>query len=170
VVSGDVAGGFAATSHLFEAGQQRIRRITGEDCLKAARDRLKGGHKAPATWEALLDPRRVAAGAAAPNGREQAGRLLDLPIALFFCCDDMARGAYGAGGARGLRVPEYLSIVDFDDAPLSPAHVAALDDHLVPYEKMARWAASRLVEPAGPALGRARRLRIDVPLWRAALL
>lgn len=167
VVPGDVAGGFAATSHLLEAGHRRIGMVNGEDCLEAARDRLKGYRQALATWEAPLDPRLVAPGGSAPHGRKQAARLLDLPdppTALFCYCDGMALGAYEAAAARGLRVPEDLSIVGFDDAAYTERMSPPLTTVALPHEEMARWAVSELSRPTRSNLGRPRRVRIDCPL------
>lgn len=169
VVPGDVAGAFAATSHLIEAGHRRIGMINGEDWLEAARDRLKGYRQALATYEVALDPRLVVPGGTAPNGRAQTDRLLDLanpPTAIFCYADRMAIGAYEAAAARGLSVPGDLSVVGFDNETFAAQMAPPLTTVSLPHEEMARWAVARLVNTAEPetAPRKPRRVKIDCPL------
>jgi LacI family transcriptional regulator len=76
----------------------------------------------------------------------------------------MAMGAYEAAAERGLRVPEDLSVIGFDDEAYAERMFPPLTTVALPHEEMARWAVSRLANPAGAALGRVRRVRIACPL------
>jgi LacI family transcriptional regulator len=114
-------GGLAATEHLISLGHRRIGFIAGPRQLLCSRTRLDG-------YRAGLE----AAGIAAEDeliqqgdfyhesGFACAGRLLELehpPSAIFASSDQMAFGAYEAVRQRGLRVPDDVSVVGFDDLP-----------------------------------------------------
>ena len=158
VVPGDVAGGFSATAALLEAGHRRIAMINGEEWIEAARDRLQGYRQALATYDIAADPALIVAGGwTLASGREQTRKLLDLrppPTAIFCFCDRMALGAYEAVRARGLSIPDDVSIVGFDDESFARDLAPPLTTVTLPHEEMARWAVDRLLEDAEPGAGR----------------
>jgi LacI family transcriptional regulator, galactose operon repressor len=116
------AGGLSATEHLISLGHRRIGLIAGPPRLLCSRARTDG-------YRAALD----AAGLPAEglivegdfyheSGFAGAGRLLDSaepPTAFFASSDLMALGVYEAVRRRGLRVPDDISVVGFDDLPES---------------------------------------------------
>jgi LacI family transcriptional regulator len=116
------AGGLSATEHLISLGHHRIGLIAGPSRLLCSRARQDG-------YRAALD----AAGLSAEgliyegdfyheSGFAGAGQLLDSadpPTAFFASSDQMALGVYEAVRRRGLRVPDDISVVGFDDLPES---------------------------------------------------
>ncbi|SDJ56694.1 LacI family DNA-binding transcriptional regulator [Streptomyces indicus] len=115
------AGGMAATEHLLTLGHRRIGFIEGPPRLLCSRARLDG-------YRAALDVAGVAVDDALivpgdfyhESGFTGCNQLLDLadpPTAVFAASDQMALGAIEALRRRGLRVPEDMSVVGFDDLP-----------------------------------------------------
>ena len=121
-------------------------------------DRLQGYRQALATYDIAADPALIVAGGwTLASGREQTRKLLDLrppPTAIFCFCDRMALGAYEAVRARGLSIPDDVSIVGFDDESFARDLVPPLTTVTLPHEEMARWAVDRLLEDAEPGAGR----------------
>ena len=150
VVPSDIAGGFTATSALLDAGHKRIAMINGEDWIQASRDRLLGYRQALNTYDIAVDPALIVSGGwTFGNGRNQTHKLLDLqnpPTAIFCYCDRMALGAYEAVRSRGLRIPQDVSIVGFDNEAFAAEMEPPLTTIILPHEDMARWAVSRLLE------------------------
>ena len=69
------------------------------------------------------------------------------PTALFCYNDRMAMGAYRAAADRGLRIPDDLSVVGFDDqAPLPESLFPALTTVALPHYEMGAWAVAALAE------------------------
>jgi DNA-binding LacI/PurR family transcriptional regulator len=116
-------GGLAATRHLIELGHRRIAMIGGPPRRLSARARLDGYRAALEQAGIAYDPELVRHG---DFGHELAFRhALDLlalptpPTAIFAGSDHQALGTYQAARIRGLRVPEDLSVVGFDDLPFA---------------------------------------------------
>jgi LacI family transcriptional regulator len=123
VGSTNFAGGMAATQHLLSLGHRRIAYLGGpptSGCNQARMNGFRGAMESAGApvpreymWlrEFLYDD-GLAGGAA----------LLDLPeppTAIFAGSDELALGAMEAARARGLRVPEQLSLVGFDDTQVA---------------------------------------------------
>lgn len=82
------------------------------------------------------------------GGQDSAGALLDLmdrPSALVCANDDVALGALNAAAERGLRVPEDLSVVGFDDLPIAGWPIVQLATVRYDLDAMARAAARVMV-------------------------
>src|SRR3954469_225661 len=124
VMSDNVEGAEAAVRHLHELGHRRIATITGMLESRPGIDRLRGYRAAAqALGLAYRDEYVTYGDFYAESGREQTARLLQLPerpTAIFAAADMMAIGAVRAVAEAGLRVPEDLSIVGFDDIQLAP--------------------------------------------------
>lgn len=74
--------------------------------------------------------------------------LLDLPeppTALFAGSDSQAMGVYAAICARGLRIPESLSVVGFDDVPIASIVTPALSTVRQPLVEMGRVETTMLL-------------------------
>jgi LacI family transcriptional regulator len=81
------------------------------------------------------------------GGFSAAGSLLDLadpPTAIFAGSDQQALGVYEAARQRGLRVPQDLSVVGFDDLPMSRWFSPPLTTVRQPLAEMGRTAAEML--------------------------
>ncbi|AYY14032.1 LacI family transcriptional regulator [Actinobacteria bacterium YIM 96077] len=115
------AGGLSAVEHLLELGHQRIGFITGPRNRLCSRARLDGYRAAlesahlelagDLTWEGDFYHESGYDGAAALLARPER------PTAIAASSDQMAVGAYEAVRVQGLRVPDDVSIVGFDDLP-----------------------------------------------------
>jgi LacI family transcriptional regulator len=117
------AGGVSATEHLLELGHERIAVISGPTHVLCSRARVDG-YRAALQRQDIRPPRQFVRFAEFNQaaGLEQATALLEMrqaPTALFCTSDMIAMGAYEAAHRLGLRVPEDVSIVGFDDLPLS---------------------------------------------------
>jgi DNA-binding LacI/PurR family transcriptional regulator len=117
------SGGFAATSHLVELGHRRIGVIGGRPDLLCSRARMDGYKSALEAAGLASDDRLVRWGDFhVDGGFRQAMALLDSPEPPtgIFCANDLqALGTLEAARQHHLRVPTDLSLVGFDDLPLS---------------------------------------------------
>ncbi|MFG3497420.1 LacI family DNA-binding transcriptional regulator [Streptomyces sp. NPDC047928] len=115
------AGGMAATEHLLRLGHRRIGFVAGPPRLLCSRARLDGYRAALEGAGIAVDETLIVPGDFYhASGFTGCNTLLDLaepPTALFAASDQMALGAVEALRRRGLRVPEDMSVVGFDDLP-----------------------------------------------------
>jgi LacI family transcriptional regulator len=115
------AGGLAATEHLLALGHRRIGLIAGPQRLLCSRARLDGYRAAVEGAGLAYDESLVVEGDFYhESGFAGAAQLLDRPeppTAVFASSDQMALGVYEAVRRRGLRVPDDVSVVGFDDLP-----------------------------------------------------
>ncbi|MEV6960527.1 substrate-binding domain-containing protein [Streptomyces sp. NPDC051207] len=115
------SGGLAATTHLLSLGHRRIGMIAGPSRLLCSRARLDGYRAALEGVGIAVDGSLIVPGDFRPeSGFTGCTTLLDLPApptALFAASDQMALGAIEALRRRGLRVPQDMSVVGFDDLP-----------------------------------------------------
>ena len=116
-------GGLTATRHLIELGHRRIAVLGGPWRMMCSRARVDGYRTALETAGIAVDPALVREGNFHHEAGHAAGReLLSLPVrptAVFAGNDLQALGVYEAARELGLRVPEDLSVVGFDDLPLA---------------------------------------------------
>lgn len=143
-------GGYNATEYLIKLGHKRIGFITGSMDLGAAIDRLDGYKSALRVHHIPEDPRLIYEGTfSQPDGYAGGSALLDLgdpPTAIFASNDVMAMGAMDAIRSRGLRVPEAVSIIGFDDIPQAAMVRPALTTVRQPLEEMGRLATQMLID------------------------
>jgi len=116
------SGGRAATRHLAELGHRRIAMISGPQFVLFCAARLDGYRSAMQAAGLPADPELVAhAELTREDGCAAARTLLalpDRPTAIFASNDLQAMGVYQAAREAGLRIPEDLSVVGFDDLPV----------------------------------------------------
>ncbi|WP_197409357.1 MULTISPECIES: LacI family DNA-binding transcriptional regulator [unclassified Rathayibacter] len=121
VVGTDEAGAArSATEHLLALGHETVWHIAGASTWSATRRRIDGWRAALADADAAEPP--VLSGDWSPrSGAEAMASILHRPdvTAVFAANDQMAVGAIHAAEAAGLRVPGDISVVGFDDDPLS---------------------------------------------------
>lgn len=148
VGSANWSGGLMATRHLIELGHTRIAAITGPDDMMCSHARLDGFRSAMGAAGIPIVPEWVRFGNFHTSGGEQHGRELlestDRPTAIFAGSDLQALGVLEAVRGLGLRVPEELSIVGYDDIPLAKWVSPRLTTVRQPLRRMAEE-ASRLV-------------------------
>lgn len=121
VVVDNVAGAYDAVEHLIGAGHRRIAFLVGKLDLSTSRERLEGYRRALADHAIEPDPGLVLGGdSRQATGRERTRELLarpDPPSALLVGNSLMTLGALEAVNAAGVRVPEELALVGYDDMP-----------------------------------------------------
>ncbi len=142
------AGGLMATRHLLEMGHRRIAHISGPEHSPHARDRRTGYIQALREAGIAPDASLIAEG----DFREQGGRdaMRELLAqgsftAVFVANDQMAMGALNAMWERGLRCPDDISLVGFDDNLIAPFTTPPLSTVRQPLEELGRLAADRLL-------------------------
>ncbi|HEY1626018.1 MAG TPA: LacI family DNA-binding transcriptional regulator [Streptosporangiaceae bacterium] len=143
------SGAAQATEHLLGLGHRRIGVISGPRDWLASQERLRGHFAALAGHGTLPDSTYIRhANFRVDGGREAALDLLDLPdppTAIFAFSDSMAIGAMQAAAGRGVRVPEDLSVVGFDDTLEASVTVPALTTVRQPLAELGRTAVSLLL-------------------------
>jgi LacI family transcriptional regulator len=146
----DVAGGELAVRHLIDGGHERIAYISGPMNLAQCRDRREGA------WNALDEaglPRDALTVLETdtldvPSGRDAGSRLLGLrsrPTAVFCANDLLALGVLQAMFAAGVRVPDDVSIVGYDDIDFAAAAAVPLTSVRQPAAQIGRTAADLLL-------------------------
>lgn len=143
-------GGYNATEYLIKLGHKRIGFITGSMDLGAAKERLDGYRSALHVHHIPDHASLIYEGAFfQADGYSGARVLLDLdfpPTAIFASNDVMAMGAMDAVRSRGLRVPEDISIIGFDDIPQAASVRPSLTTVRQPLEEMGRLATQMLLD------------------------
>ncbi|UUS29836.1 MULTISPECIES: LacI family DNA-binding transcriptional regulator [Streptomyces] len=161
----DVAGGLLAGRHLLDAGHRRVAYVRGPDRLQQVRDRRTGLVRAleeaggAADDLVELDVDRLDVGA----GRDAGARLLGLaprPTAVFCANDLLALGLLQTVHAAGVRVPEDLAVVGYDDIEFAEASLIPLTSVRQPAAEMGRLATELLLEESGAAPEEHRHRRI----------
>ncbi len=147
------AGGLAATEHLLALGHRRIGVITGPPDLKCSQDRLDGYRAALQRACVSVATELIREGDFLVTGGQRAAsallRLRRPPTAIFAGSDHQAHGVYLEARSAGLRIPEDLSVVGFDDVPLCEWVQPSLTTVRQPLEEMAAEATRMVLELAG---------------------
>ena len=150
VGSDDTMGARLATQHLIDLGHRRIAHLAGTPTTSTGQLRRRGFEAAladaglPAPAELLVESGYVEEG-----GVRAMDRLLGLdepPTAVFAVTDMVAVGAYAAVAARGLRIPEDVAIVGYNDIPLASRLSPGLTTVHVPIHEFGSAAARVLLE------------------------
>lgn len=119
----DVHGGQLATGHLIGLGHRRIAHVAGPEGHTPSRERLDGYRRALEAAGLPFEPALVIPGNGRPEGGEAAlAALLALPKrpSAVFCYNDMtAIGLLRSAKASGVRVPQDLAVVGFDNIPFA---------------------------------------------------
>jgi LacI family transcriptional regulator len=119
VGSTNFAGGMAATQYLLSLGHRRIGYVGGQPTSGCNQARLSGFRSAMEAVGADVPPEFIwLRDFLYDDGVTGAATMLDCPdrpSAIFAGSDEVALGVLEAARARGIRVPEDLSIVGFDD-------------------------------------------------------
>jgi LacI family transcriptional regulator len=150
VGSDDVVGGRIATEHLVALGHRRVGHLAGKPTVSTGVMRRRGYLAALSERGLRADPRLVVeSGYTEDGGARAAERLLalpDRPTAIFAVTDMTAVGAFGVARRMGLRIPEDVAIVGYNDIPLATRIVPALTTVHVPIHDFGAAAARLLLE------------------------
>lgn len=143
-------GGLQATQHLLDLGHRRIAFAGGPPGSIASRERLQGYLSAMGSAGAAVDPELILEREfSVPAGLEMASRFLaesQPPTAIFAGCDASALGVLEAARQRGLRVPQDLSVVGFDDTSMAVSTAPPLTTVRQPISDMGRVALRTLLQ------------------------
>jgi LacI family transcriptional regulator len=151
VVPDEVQGGRVATQFLLEKGHRRIALINADPKYPAAAGRFEGYRQALERFGVPVEPGLVRTGGWwQDDGYEHALALLQhkaVPTAIFCASDRIAMGVYDALKEKGLRIPEDVSVIGFDNQELLAAHSRPpLTTVRIPYFEMGAWAVDQLLQ------------------------
>ena len=117
----NVQGGYLATRYVLQQGHRQLAFIAGPRDKLDARDRLTGYQQALAEYDLQFDEDLCCEGDYHEEGGYQAMQHLlgtNRPFSCVVCANDqMASGAIAACMERGLKVPDDISFVGFDNIP-----------------------------------------------------
>lgn len=147
-------GAYLATTHLIELGHRRIAHLSGAPALEVARQRIIG-------YEQALDDHGLAYKRICHpvnnrwdfrSGYLATQHLLETtprPTAIFAAGDQMAMGAYRALAEAGVRVPDDVSVIGFDDIEAANYISPPLTTIRQPFEEIGQRALALLFELLG---------------------
>ena len=150
VIADNVHGAYEAIAHLLRIGHRRIGYIGGRPQLSTSQERLEGYRLALQEHGLAFDASLVREGdSRQAGGRALAGELLRLdrpPTALFVGNNLMTLGALETIHLLGLRIPEEIAIVSYDDIPWALALDPPLTAVRQPGHEIGRRAAELLLQ------------------------
>ncbi|WP_345800591.1 LacI family DNA-binding transcriptional regulator [Microbacterium sp. AZCO] len=140
----DVEGGYLATAHLLAIGRRRLVFVGGPLSIRQVADRLEGARRAVAevdgaTLEVVETPALTVLSGRAAGERLRERPLDERPDAVFAANDLLAVGVLQAFSLlSGVRVPEDIALVGYDDIDFASATVVPLSSvrqpaHLIGY-------------------------------------
>ncbi|MEV6601801.1 LacI family DNA-binding transcriptional regulator [Actinoplanes sp. NPDC051346] len=151
----DVLGGRIAVEHLAEQGHTRVAVVGGPEAIGQVRERLEGARQ---IWAELgLPPEGLThlptAALSVAEGRSAGERLAGIPArrrpTAAFCANDLlALGLLQQSIGAGLRIPEDLAIVGFDDIDFAAAAAVPLTSVRQPRQELGRAAAQLVLDEA----------------------
>jgi LacI family transcriptional regulator len=143
------AGGRMAVEYLLSLGHRRIAMIAGPTSLRCSLDRVAGYRTALEAAGIPIEPELIRPGDfRLQSGYIQTSALLalpDRPTAIFTGNDMQAMGAYKALYLRNMHVPEQMSVIGFDDIPLTTIVSPSLTSVRQPLFEMGRVATAMLM-------------------------
>ncbi|MBT8100944.1 MAG: LacI family DNA-binding transcriptional regulator [Gammaproteobacteria bacterium] len=152
IVTNDRMGGRAAGTHLAELGHKRVGMVTGRRSFRSAHERREGFEEGLAEFGVELAPEYVAQGDYTfESGLARGAELIDLdppPTAIFAANDEMAVGVIQAALVAGLKVPDELSVVGFDNFQTATRIWPRLTTVETPSREVGRLAARQLLSAA----------------------
>ena len=167
----DVEGGRLAVAHLLDGGRRRIAFLAGPTSIQQVADRLQGARDAIAAVDGATLEVVERGGLTVLNGRSAGEEIAsrtphDRPDAVFAANDLLAVGvlqAFALGG--GIRVPEDIALVGYDDIDFAAATVVPLTSVSQPARTLG-WTAVDLLlkETSGESAGHERAIRFQPEL------
>jgi LacI family transcriptional regulator len=156
VVPDEKTGGFEATDELLRKGHRRIGFINFEwnPDIRPTVERFEGYREALRRYDVAFDEALVYGAAGDVEvGYEAAFKLMQLsepPTAIFCANDRRAFGVYNALAEMGLRIPQDVAVMGFDNQePIATALRPALSSMALPHREMGRWAVTEVFRQAG---------------------
>ncbi len=148
----DVTGGRLAAEHLLELGHRRVAQLMGPQDIWSFEGRARGFRDAiVAGGGSCSDYRTPSRLPTVQAGRDAIDELLarhdDVPTAIFAHNDSIAIGALGVLSGRGIECPDDISLIGYNDVPLT-AHIhPPLTTVRLPGYELGRLAAELVIAP-----------------------
>jgi DNA-binding LacI/PurR family transcriptional regulator len=169
VLPNNVQGGFIAAQHLLKLGKKRIAFLRGDDSYQSSHDRFKGYCMALGEAGIKLTKNYIRGGL---SWEQETGytevtalcRLKNPPEGIFCASDMLAAGALKAASAQGLKVPDDIAIVGFDNRAFCPYLNPPLTSVALPVGQMGETATELLVEDIINGSSKPERLELDCSL------
>jgi LacI family transcriptional regulator len=162
VTCDDLLGGELVGRHLVEAGRRDLAVLAGLPFASTAIERTKGAVDAFEAAGLHVPPERIEWGPFdAAGGRQAAEKLLasePYPDAIFATNDFAAIGALGVLRDRGLRVPDDIALIGYNDTPLIAEMPIPLTTVRSPMHQMGRRGMELLIEVLGGGTPESERL------------
>ena len=150
VDSDSLGGAIAATEYLLRLGHRRIGFLGGRPDLDSARLREEGFRSAMAAAGVPVHPELMRVGGYRPETAEQPARelltLAERPTAIFAGNDLTAIETMEVARSLGLRIPEDLSVIGFDNVPESALANPPLTTIQQPIQQMGAEAVRMLID------------------------
>ncbi|WP_328466863.1 LacI family transcriptional regulator [Actinoplanes sp. NBC_00393] len=152
----DIRGGELAAAHLIARGHRRVMFLNGPPHVQQCTARSRGAHNA--FQKAGLDPAQHLFEVALPRAStdraeavlEQTLALPDQPTAIMCVSDIVALGVMRSLRKRGLKVPDDIAVVGYDDVPFAAELATSLTTIRQPTYDLGRAAATLLLTDADP--------------------
>ena len=164
----NVEGAYMATKHMLGFGHKRVAVITGPLHVTNAVERLKGFKRALREAALPIAPEYIQEGRFDRLGGYEKGLMLlqfsPRPTAIFAANDLIALGVLSAMRELGLRCPEDVSLVGFDDLELASFTNPALTTVAQPGYQMGARAAALLFERIRGSSGKAQHVVMKTTL------
>lgn len=151
IVPAERAAARAAVRELLEQGHRRIAFLDDDTNTIASGLRHQGYLDALAEYDIPADPRLHVRMPSGVSGGVRGGELIDLPAgqrptAIFCFNDRMAMGLYRGVRHRGLKIPDDLSVVGFDDQEFIASELdPPLTTMRLPHREMGRLAVESVL-------------------------
>jgi LacI family transcriptional regulator len=117
----NIKGGSLAVDYLINLGHRRIATVTGNVQTQSGADRFDGYQKTLKKYDIPYNPEYVYKGDYSRRSARQAAErffgLEEPPTAIFAASDDMALEIISVAFEKGIRIPEDVSIIGYDDNP-----------------------------------------------------
>jgi LacI family transcriptional regulator len=149
VLSMDRQSAAEVAEHLAKLGHTRISMIIGPQSFRSSIERLAGFSEALADRGLKMSPEHIVEGAYTFESGAACAELLlsrsPRPTAIFAGNDETAAGVYRTAYLRGLKIPDDLTVIGFDDSPLASRLCPSLTTMRQPIREMGRSAAERVM-------------------------
>jgi LacI family transcriptional regulator len=151
VVPDEFGGALTAVRELVAHGHREIAFLNNQEDIPATGLRLAGFKSGLAENDIAFSPERVIRDEPISAGGYRAATVLlgrpDRPTALFCFNDRMAMGAYQAAADLGLRIPDDISIIGYDNQEnIADGLRPGLTTLALPHFEMGQWAVQALIE------------------------
>jgi LacI family transcriptional regulator len=168
VLARNVAGARAAVAHLAGLGHRRIGVVSDSPEITSSAERIQGYRQALRAIGIAPEPGLISIGGPTRDDGEAAAlRLLDRPdrpTAVFTANNFMTVGALRAARSLGLRIPEDVALVGFDDLDWTTLVQPPVTVVRQPVADLGRVAGERLLRRLEGDAGPPKRIRLDANL------